>query len=209
MMKNQSKQSLGQSLVELIIAMGIIVLVISSVAFLVIDSYASGRLSKEITQANFLAEEGMEAIRSIRDNSWGDLSPGTYGLAISGNNWILQGSQEDISSQLNQGVRTIIIEEIDPDRKKIISQVDWKFVEARPQRVQLITYLTNWQKIVDYCQGICIPCPDILDKKICRAQDGCSWSGRYKLCSGTCVSCESLLDQPSCDDHSGCAWTGP
>ena len=204
-MKNQS----GQSLVELIIAMGIIVLVISSVAFLVIDSYVSGRLSKEITQANFLAEEGMEAIRSIRDNSWNDLSPGTYGLAISGSNWILQGSQEDVSSELNQGIRTIIIEEIDPDRKKITSQVDWKFVEARPQQIQLITYLTNWQKVTDYCQGICTSCSDILNGKTCRDQDGCSWSGRYKLCSGTCVSCESLLDQSSCNVQLGCTWTGP
>ncbi len=204
-MKNQS----GQSLVELIIAMGIIVLVISSVVFLVIDSYASGRLSKEITQANFLAEEGMEAIRSIRDNSWDNLSSGTYGLTISGNNWILQGSQEDISSQLNEGIRTIIIEEIDFDRKKITSQIDWKFVENRLQQVQLITYLTNWQKITDYCQGVCTLCSDILDKKICKAQDGCSWDARYKLCSGTCVSCENFLDQASCDAQVGCAWTGP
>lgn len=204
-MRNQS----GQSLVELIIAMGVIVLVISSVAFLVIDSYVSGRLSKEITQANFLAEEGMEAIRSIRDNSWDDLSPGTYGLAVSGNNWILQGSQEDVSLQLNEGIRTITIEEIDLDRKKITSQIDWKFVENRLQQVKLITYLTNWQKIADYCQGICTSCSDILDKKICKGQDGCSWSGRYKICSGTCVSCENFLDQESCDVQLGCAWTGP
>jgi len=208
-MKNQSKQSLGQSLVELIIAMGIIVLVIGSIVFLVIDSYISGRLSKEITQANFLAEEGMEAIRSIRDNSWDDLSAGTYGLAISGNNWVLQGSQEDVSSQLNEGVRTITIEEIDLDRKKITSQVDWKFVEARPQQVQLITYLTNWQKITDYCQGICTPCSDILERKICVVQEECSWNARYKLCSGSCISCENFLNQESCDAQLGCAWTGP
>lgn len=205
MIKNQS----GQSLVELVIAIGVVVLVISSVAFLVIDSYVSGRLSKEITQANFLAEEGMEAVRSIRDNSWDDLSPGTYGLAVSGNNWILQGLQEDISSQLNEGTRTITIEEIDPDRKRITSQVDWKFIEARPQQVQLITYLTNWQKATNYCQGTCTPCSDILERKICRVQAGCSWNAKYKLCSGSCISCENFLDQGSCDAQLGCAWTGP
>ncbi len=208
-MKNQSKQSLGQSLVELIIAMGIIVLVIGSVAFLVIDSYVSGRLSKEITHANFLAEEGMEAIRSIRDNSWDDLNNGTYGIIVSGGTWQFQ-TDPDVTD--NKFTRTIIIEElnpIDPDRKKIISQVDWKFIENRQQQIQLITYLTNWQKITDYCQGICTSCSDILDKKICRSQDGCSWSGRYKICSGACVSCENFLDQESCDDQLGCAWTGP
>lgn len=204
MIKNQS----GQSLIELIIAIGIIVLVISSVAFLVIDSYVSGRLSKEITQANFLAEEGMEAIRSIRDNSWDDLSPGTYGLAISGSNWILQGSQEDISSQLNEGTRIITIEEIDFDRKKITSQIDWKFVEDRLQQVQLITYLTNWQKITAYCQGVCTPCAG-LGRGACQRQDGCSWLKNDKICTGTCDLCENFLDRVSCKKQDGCSWVGP
>ena len=65
------------------------------------------------------------------------------------------------------------------------------------------------QKITDYCQGTCASCPDILARKICVAQEGCSWNARYKLCSGTCVSCENFLDQESCDAQLGCAWTGP
>jgi len=101
-------------------------------------------LSKEITQANFLAEEGMEAVRSIRDNSWDDLSAGSYGLTISNNNWIFQGTEEDVSDQLQTGVRKIIIEEVAPNRKKITSQVGWQFAKLRPQEIQLITYLTNW-----------------------------------------------------------------
>lgn len=211
-MKSQS----GQSLVELLIAIGVFVLVISSITFLVIDSYVSGRLSKEITQANFLAEEGIEAAISIRDNSWDNLSAGTHGLAISGNNWILQGTQEDLSGQLNQGIRTITIEDIDADgkkvisdRKRVISEVVWELIETRPQQIQLVTYLTNWQKISAFCQGTCTPCSGLRPGPCMRLQEGCSWDFRNRVCVGACAPCESFLDRFSCRRQRGCSWTNP
>jgi len=137
----------GQALVELLIAMGVFVVVVSGFAFFILDSYLSGRLAKEVTVANLLAEEGMEATRSIRDNSWGGLATGTHGLVISGNNWIFQGIEEDIGDLLKEGVRKIIIEDIGSDRKKVVSQVAWEFTPARMQEIRLITYLTNWQKL--------------------------------------------------------------
>jgi len=206
------KSQHGQSLLELIIAIGIFGIVISSIAFLILDSYVTGRLAREITQAGFLAEEGIEAVRSIRDNSWDDLSFGSHGLAISGNNWIFQVSPEgtDISDQLRGGTRVInVVEEIDPDRKKIISQVSWEFSKIRSQQIQLVTYLTNWQKITIYCQGTCIPCSDFPDRKSCNGQDGCGWVLKDKVCAGACTPCENFLDQTSCESQLGCNWTEP
>lgn len=143
-MNNQS----GQSLIELLIAMAIFTMAVTGLSFLVIDSYASGRLAQEITAANFLAEEGLEAARSIRDHNWNGLAPGSYGLATSTENtWIFQGSSEDLSSQLKDGAtRVITVEDLGSDRKKIVSTVFWKFSEDRPQEVSLVTYLTNWAK---------------------------------------------------------------
>jgi len=140
----------GQTLVELLIAIGIFVVVVSSFAFFILNSYVSGRLAKEITIANFLAEEGIEATRSIRDNYWNDLTTGTHGLVISENTWIFQGAEEDFSTLLNNGIRKIIIEDLslaDPDRKKVISKVAWQFRPDRTQEINLVSYLTNWQKI--------------------------------------------------------------
>lgn len=124
--------------------MGIFTLTVSAIIFLIIDSYIIHRLSRELTLASFLAEEGMEAARSIRDNSWSNLILGEHGLAVSGNEWIFQGNEEDISHYLNNGKRKIIITDIDSDRKKIISQISWKFNEIRTEEVEMITYLTNW-----------------------------------------------------------------
>jgi hypothetical protein len=198
----------GQSLIELIIAIGIFVFVISALSFLILDSYISGRLATEITKADFLAQEGLEAARSIRDNSWSDLTSGNHGLAISGGHWTFQGTSEDISSQLKGGTRIITVENIDPNRKKISSIVDWQFYGGRIEEAKLVTYLTNWQKIsVGYCTGTCTPCENFLTRTTCLAQDGCRWIARLRICTGACTPCQTFIDQPSCEAQSGCYWT--
>jgi len=195
----------GQSLLELIIAIGIFVTVVTSLSFFILNTYISGRLSYEITKANFLAEEGIEATQSIRDNKFSDLVAGNYGLAILGGHWIFQGVEEDLSSQLKAGKRIIQIEDIGQDRKKITSRVNWQFTEARTEEVKLITYLTNWQKI-PHCTGTCTPCESFTNRTTCNAQSGCSWNARLKICTGTCTSCDTFLDQTSCQAQAGCQW---
>lgn len=137
----------GQSLVELLVAIAIFVIVVSTLLFLVLDSYVAGRLASEITQANFLAEEGLEAARSIRDNDWVDLINGDHGLMIFGGNWQFSGGSEVIDGKFTRVVR---VEEINSDRKKVTSQITWQFTETRVQEVKLITYLTNWAKSMPY-----------------------------------------------------------
>lgn len=141
-MKSYSQK--GQSLIEVLVAMGIFVLAVSAVNFLIIDSYVAYQLSQEMTLASFLAEEGIEAARSIRDESWNRLISGEHGLAVSENKWNFQGSEEDVSQYLDNGKRKIIVTDIDPDRKKIISQINWDFSDTRTERIEMVTYLTNW-----------------------------------------------------------------
>lgn len=143
-MRNQS----GQSLIELLIAMAVLVMAVSAITFIILDVYLSDRAGRERTKAVFLAKEGMEVARSIRDNNWASLINGSHGLTLSDNKWIFQGTEEDLSTFLKEGKRKIIIEEIDSNRKRVTSQVTWKLTELRSQNVSLITYLTNWLKLV-------------------------------------------------------------
>jgi prepilin-type N-terminal cleavage/methylation domain-containing protein len=147
----------GQTLIELLIAIGIFVIAVTGLAYFILDSYVAGRLTEEITVANFLAKEGIEAARSIRDNDWSILSVGEHGLMISGNNWVFSGTEEDVSYLLGKGTRKIIIEEfspVDPDRKKITSRISWEFTPARNQDVQLVTYFTNFAKTAPYVRQL-------------------------------------------------------
>jgi len=137
----------GQSLIELIVAVAIFGIAVSSIAIFLLDSYVSGRLAQEITQANFLAEEGLEAAKSIRDNKWANLTVGDHGLAITGNNWVFQGTSEDLSTQFKTGaIRVVSVENIGSGRRKVTSRVGWQFSEGRPKEISLVTYLTNWSK---------------------------------------------------------------
>lgn len=141
------KKESGQSLIELVVAIGIFVIVVSALVFLIFSSYIAGRLASEINIGNFLAEEGLEVARSIRDSDWTKLTNGNHGLDNLTGNWVFFGTSTDASDQLNQGQLVITVEDLsppDPDRKKIISRVSWQFTEARPQEVKLVTYLTNW-----------------------------------------------------------------
>jgi len=138
----------GQALLELVLAVGIFAAGISIFIFFLLNSYVLGRLAQELTKAELLAEEGLEAARSIRDDNWDGLLAGNHGLAVSGSSWVFQGQEEDISSQLNFGKRQIVIENTsNPDKKKITSKVNWEFSQGRQESVELYTYLTNWQKI--------------------------------------------------------------
>lgn len=136
----------GQSLIELLIALAIFVMIISAVSVFLIDGYLSNLWAYQNSLAIFLAEEGLEAIRSIRDSNWEDLIVGSHGLTISGGRWVLQGTQEDISSDLKEGTRRINIEDIAPDTKKITSQINWQLINEKPTEIKLVSYLTNWQK---------------------------------------------------------------
>ncbi|MBD3208668.1 MAG: hypothetical protein GF370_04430 [Candidatus Nealsonbacteria bacterium] len=155
------KRESGQSLIELLIAMGLFALWISSITFLFLNARLSDRLAIERAAAVFLAREGMEAVRSVRDSSWEEVTTGEHGLSVIGNNWTLQGSQEETGDVLPGGTRKIIVEEINADRKKITSQVNWELTDGRPQEIRLVTYLTNWKKVVsgpqtcfEYCQSL-------------------------------------------------------
>ena len=91
-------------------------------------------------RATFLAEEGLEAARNIRDNSYTDLGVGSQGLVILGNEWILSGS-----SDVTEGfTRQIAVASVDATRKDVTSTVTWQQNPARTGNVTLTTRFTNW-----------------------------------------------------------------
>ncbi len=202
---NKDSKERGQSLIELLVAVGLFVAVVSAVGLLIMQSRFSNLKASQHSQASFLVHEAMEAVRSIRDNNWDDLLDGSHGLAISSSRWVFQGTEEDISSFLNKGKRKVIIESIDADRKKITSQVTWENPRAEQTQVALVSYLSNWQKLTaDYCEGIPTPCSAISNRGACQKQDGCFWQG--KSCLGESTTCENFLTKPDCNGQDGCQW---
>jgi len=155
MKKEQLITKKGFSLVEVIIAVSVFSIIVTGLMGAFVYAYKSSVISGKKSRAVFWAEEGLEAVRSIRDRSFNNLVDGTHGLAISGNQWIFSGT-EDVTDIFT---RSVDIGAIDSDTRKITSNISWEEQE-RTYEVSLVSYLTNWKKAAAagscsfYCQSI-------------------------------------------------------
>ncbi len=149
----------GFGLVETIVALGIFLIMAVTGVSTVLHSYSINRLSEEETEAALLAQEGIEALMSIKKQDWSNISTGNYGLDNSGNVWSLGSTIES----LGKFTRTITIEEVerngmgeivesggtvDPSTFRSIVTVDWNFNDSRSNSVELVNYLTNFEKSI-------------------------------------------------------------
>lgn len=139
---NKKKKESGQSLLELIVAVGIFIVSASSLAFFVFNSYSSGSYAHNFLEADLLAQEGMEATLSIRNNNWENLIPGTYRLILTDDGWSLEPAKNYVDLGLKEAVRLVHVEDVSQDRKKVTVSVHW----AGDKNTSVVSYLTNWQK---------------------------------------------------------------
>jgi len=184
----------GFSLVEVMLAVAIFSLIVSVFVGALIYAQQSVASFGGRTKAAFLAEEGLEAARNIRDAGFSNLTDGTYGLAISGGQWVFSGS----SDTTDNFTRAITISTIDPERKQVSSNVFWQENPQRTGSVTLITYLNNWAAVAasDYDTRCALCCKarqysegTYYSGGICRKnQNYCQDNGEIKVgnCSKNC-----------------------
>ncbi|MEK7503169.1 MAG: hypothetical protein AAB556_01850 [Patescibacteria group bacterium] len=153
----------GFGLLEIVIAsavVGVSIFALSAAAVL------SGRLqsqSSDKIRANFLAEEGIEAMRFLRDKNWNTnlagLSPGTtyyVNFSTTTSQWGISQSAEPYIVSLFE--RKISVERVyrdindnivssggaeDADSKKITSAVSWQERGETTSTVSISTYLSD------------------------------------------------------------------
>lgn len=131
----------GQSLVEILVAIGVFLVVAGSVVGVI----AGGQdLLSDALQATHSAEyavEGLEATRAIRDADWNALTDGTHGVTFLGGSWQFSGASDtrDIYR------RTVTIATIDPNTKIATTTITWGTDPLRPQRIDAVQTLTSWQ----------------------------------------------------------------
>lgn len=130
----------GFSLVEVILAGSIFVMMATVLVGAIIYGQESTILSGKRAQAVFLAEEGLEAVRNIRDDDFNDLPDGVYGLQIVGGRWNIAGTSDTVGIFTRQ----ITINTVNNQTKKITSTVTWQQNLPRPGSVSFETYLTYW-----------------------------------------------------------------
>jgi Tfp pilus assembly protein PilV len=152
----------GFGLAEVLLASGVLILVVTSIVALsrfVIRGYslAAGR-----TQAVYLAQEGLEMVRNVRDSFWIDANPNTHFTSLAPGTYRVAWSTTDRRFELQSGTetitlgslafqRTITVSDVsqvdatlDPYMKKVVVTVSWT-EGGRSWSVSTETYLTNWK----------------------------------------------------------------
>lgn len=131
----------GFSLIEVLLAVSLLGLLATGIIGALLYGQESTVLSGKRASAAFLAEEGIEAVRNIRDNAFTNLTNGTYGLTTTGNTWNFTGSSDTTDIY----TRAITISQVDTNRKEVTSTVTWQQNAQRSGTVSVVSYITNWQ----------------------------------------------------------------
>ena len=156
-MRKKIISSCGFGLIELVIVTAIISALLASFLQIGILSVKLLRTQKQDLEATFLAQQGIEAIRSLRDESWTTnialLINGTsYYPSVENSKWKLSTILPPLVNGLY--TRQIIFDQVfrdaldriavsgtaDPNTRKVTAQVAWN-----GRQIDLVTYLTNFQ----------------------------------------------------------------
>lgn len=152
--KSTTKKS-GISLVEVLLSLGIFSIFSLGIFYVSVETLKKDVKIEGESEAILYAQEGLEAVTSMRDRNFLLLTNGDYGLALENNLWTFIPAPENIDNFYS---RTITIEDVyrdangniaangslDPNTKKITSEVEWLLRGLFPQSNTLVTYLTNW-----------------------------------------------------------------
>ena len=131
----------GFSLVEVILSSAVFVLLVTALVGAYLYGQESTTLAGNRARATMLAEEGLEAVRNIRDQNFSNLTNGTYGLATTGNQWSLSGT----SDVIDIFTRQVVISSVDAKRKSVTVNITWQQNPQRTGSLSLATRFANWQ----------------------------------------------------------------
>jgi len=129
----------GFSPVELLLAATVFGFIVSAVIGAFVYGQQATAYAGERTRAVALAEEGVEAVRNMRDADYANLTNGTYGLVQSGGVWTLSGTQDTTGIFIRQ----VTIASVDGTRKSVTVTVSWPQGSTTTQ-VTATSRLTNW-----------------------------------------------------------------
>lgn len=190
--------SQGFSVLEVILAAAIFMLFSTAAVTVILGGYNANRLGNEETIANQFASEGIEAVKSIKNQAFSNLitpNPTPRALITPGGIWAFgsDGSSDTLlHNSTDNYIRQIKLDSVnrdasgnivpaptgilDPDTKKVTSTVSWNFNSARPESVTLSTYLSDWRKPIVTGGPIMMAYSKTTSTPFYRTWNGSNWS---------------------------------
>lgn len=151
----------GQSIVELLVAMGLAAILLPALATNLVTSTQGKAQQRQRLSAVALLQEGQEAVRSVRERNWSDFAQdGVFFVTTNGPIWELSSGTPPLIQ--NSFTRTVTISgvsrdngsqmivpagspdsSVDPSTKKVVVAVSW--TTPIPAQVSSTAYLTRQQ----------------------------------------------------------------
>lgn len=142
--KYHSKNKRGFSSIEVILAIVLLSLILLSLASSLSYGIFSQSQANEENKANFLLEEGLEAVSNIKDSAFSNLANGTYGLSISGGNWIFLGTSDSVDGY----TRSVQISTIDTNTRQALVTVNWTANGGAGRSINATQRFTDWERVI-------------------------------------------------------------
>ncbi|NIT04034.1 hypothetical protein GTO10_03850 [Candidatus Saccharibacteria bacterium] len=136
------KEKSGQSLVEAVVALGIALVVITGLVALAVIAVKTATLTRNRSLAVQYAQEGLEALRSVRDRDFTSLptSGGPYQVVWTGSEWETAPGTQAIDIY----TRSFTVSEPEAGKLRFNLSVSWTD-SGGTHTVDLSTYLADWQ----------------------------------------------------------------
>jgi hypothetical protein len=148
----------GSGLIEIILAMAVFALMASALLSLTLGSYEGLLRGGNQLQGGIIADEGVEALRSIRERGWNQFQSSSVIVTMSGTRWVLSsGASQLVDSKYTRAItlssvcrdasRNIVDcpgSYTDIYTKKAIVTVSWTEDNGVVNSVTRELYLTNW-----------------------------------------------------------------
>ncbi len=134
---------LGFSLLEALLASSLLAIVLTAVTGIAVYGQQSSQVAGNQQRALELADEGLQATRSIRDGSGGfaAVTMGPHGVSLTANSQWQYSGTSDVNGIYT---RVVTVATIDANRKSVVSTVTWAKTPQRNGSVSVSTYITNW-----------------------------------------------------------------
>ncbi len=133
----------GFVLVEVILTSALFAVFAAGLFGAFIYGLESVKASGQRSRAVGISEEGLEAVRSIRDRGYTSLVDGSYGVMNNGTRWNLVPG----SDATGEFTRQITIQTIDAHTKYVLSLVIWNEALKKQAAFGVVSYLTDWTEI--------------------------------------------------------------
>lgn len=148
----------GQSVIEIILAVAIFVIIVSGVVVSTLGVINLNQTSSEEVVALEFAKEGIEAVRSIKNQNYSSLvDSAATGISNASGVWSFSG----VENVFDKYTRSIKIESVqrdasgnivatggtlDSNTKKVTATVSWNVSGSRNSSTSIGEYLTNWKQ---------------------------------------------------------------